>query len=164
MSPVQVKINIFICQPTPPTTHALNNIMLYCHQASNSSTSDISFVAISVPAAWVHHADSLTATLQLRSIYMKMSPHVSFISPKVCTAIKPQFNFIYNALSPLSSVVSPICSMTSPCQLFTETLQKLHSPITMKMPPENIDILNLLMNEIMKNATVAPSAEPPRII
>ena len=113
MSPVQVKINIFICQPTPPTTHALNNIMLYCHQASNSSTSDISCVAISVPAAWVHHADSLTATLQLRSINMKMSPHVSFISPKVCTAIKPQFNFIYNALSPLSSVVSPICSRTS---------------------------------------------------
>ena len=39
----------------------------------------------------------------------------------------------------------------------------------MKMPPENIDILNQLkiyfvpIDQIMKNATVAPSAEPPRI-
>ena len=37
------------------------------------------------------------------------------------------------------------------------------------MPPENIDILNQLkiyfvpIDQIMKNATVAPSAEPPRI-
>ena len=82
---------------------------------------------------------------------MKMSPHMSFTSPKVCTAMKPQFNFIYN-----SSEVSPICSMTTPCQLLTETLQKLHSPFSMKMPPENIAIFN-------HNATVAPSAEPPRI-
>ena len=101
----------------------------------------------------------LTPDETLTPINMMLSPRMSFTSPKVCTATKPQFNFIYNSLS----VVSPICSMTSPCQLFTETLQKLHSPFSMKMPPENIDILNLLMNKIMKNATVAPSAEPPRI-
>ena len=46
-----------------------------------------------------------------------------------------------------------ISSMTTPCQLLTENL---HSPFIMKMPPENIAILN-------HNATVAPSAEPPRI-
>ena len=78
---------------------------------------------------------------------------MSFTSPKVCTAIKPQFNFIYNSLSSLSSIVSPISSMIAPCQLLTENL---HSPFIMKMPPENIAILN-------HNATVAPSAEPPRI-
>ena len=77
---------------------------------------------------------------------------MSFTSPKGCNAIKPQFNFIYN-LSNLSSIVSPISSMIAPCQLLTENL---HSPFIMKMPPENIAIFN-------HNATVAPSAEPPRI-
>ena len=59
--------------------------------------------------------------------------------------------------------------MISPRQLSTETLQKLHSPFSMKMPPEDIDILNQLkiylvpIDQIMNNITVAPSAEPPRI-
>ena len=133
--------------PTPPPYTHLKNISLSCNQASNSSTSYLSFVGPPV-------AINVTVALYVdswRRLYMKMSPHMSFTSPKVCTAMKPQFNFIYN-----SSEVSPICSMTTPCQLLTETLQKLHSPFSMKMPPENIAIFN-------HNATVAPSAEPPRI-
>ena len=95
----------------------------------------------------------LTPDETLHPINMKMQTRMSFTSPKGCNAIKPQFNFIYNSLSSLSSIVSPISSMIAPCQLLTENL---HSPFIMKMPPENIAIFN-------HNATVAPSAEPPRI-
>ena len=95
----------------------------------------------------------LTPDETLHPINMKMQTRMSFTSPKGCTAIKPLFNFIYNSLSSLSSIVSPISSMIAPCQLLTENL---HSPFIMKMPPENIAIFN-------HNATVAPSAEPPRI-
>ena len=108
----------------------------------------------------------LTPDETLHPINMKMQTRMSFTSPKGCTAIKPLFNFIYNSLSSLSSIVSPISSMIAPCQLLTENL---HSPFIMKMPPENIDILNQLkiyfvpIDQIMKNITVAPSAEPPRI-